>query len=194
MAILSHLLIGIVLLLSILAPFATAEAANETYCVREALVALAHWRDDCDRGGLPPMRCWGRAPSAEQCCGQWVSVTDSRWHKHPPMREKAKGINSITHQEEEVWVPRVKDSGKSWEPLMLEDFDPRGKHRCSNWRVQEPKKYKWFLEHLENFLIKDADRTGMVIGETLPRYDPENKEPFHAPNGRPTISKGGARE
>lgn len=90
-------------------------------------------------------------------------------------------------------MPRVKDNGKQWEPLMLEDYDPRKKSKCSAWQVQDPDMYKWYRLHLDGFLIKDADRTGRVIGETPARYDLENKEPFHAPNGRPTIPKGGNR-
>ena len=62
----------------------------EHSCPRDAMVALAHWRDYCGdwdvMDAFYPRACAGKKPSVENCCGQWVSVDDSRFLDYETVR------------------------------------------------------------------------------------------------------------
>lgn len=48
-------------------------------CARDALVALAIWRQACYGIWKLHARCWLRAPTIERCCTEWAHESDKKW-------------------------------------------------------------------------------------------------------------------
>ncbi|OAP55145.1 hypothetical protein AYL99_10845 [Fonsecaea erecta] len=148
-------------------------AKPEHTCVREALVALANWRQHCDGPGIPPTKCWTRAPNIERCCGKWVDTNDEKYKDYPPVRT-SKEVQIGKTAWEWRWNPKTAKKGHRRE-IVLQSVDEynTGKTECKRWRPESEGVFFAYMQHLREYGIFDADNTGKVIDSKSARYNPE---------------------
>ncbi|OQV01169.1 hypothetical protein CLAIMM_06571 [Cladophialophora immunda] len=118
-------------------------------CVREALIALANWRMHCDGGGIPPPKCWTRAPSVERCCGKWVGVNDEQYKDYPPVRTP-KEVQTGETSWEWHWDAKV-DKGRREVILQTVDEYHSDKTECGRWRAENEVVFSAFMQHLSEY-------------------------------------------
>jgi len=144
----------------------------ERTCVREALVALANWRLHCDGPGIPPPKCWTRAPNIERCCGKWVDINDEHYKDYPPVRT-SREVQTGTTSWEWQWNPKTDNKGHREVILQTADEFNSGKTECKRWRAESEFEYLNFMETLEDYGLADADGSGKALDSSVPRYNPE---------------------
>lgn len=143
-------------------------------CPRDALVALALWRDVCKGINKVDAVCWNRAPSIERCCGKWVYYDDKKWEHagvyHSRVREDLyrdeKSGKVIT-----VFNGPEKRKGKDNMAMRLIIKPSRDDYNtdelgCRIWRAQKTETYTAMMQNLPEYGLIDVNEKGELRAET----------------------------
>lgn len=140
-------------------------------CTRDALVALALWRDVCKGINKLDAQCWDRAPSIERCCGAWVYDVDERWKNagtyHTRKEEK------IIHDEKTGQPIKVfngremrRGLGKDAMRFVIKpswaDYN-MDVGTCRVWRPEDDQTYTAMIQNLPDYGLADVNEKGELL-------------------------------
>jgi hypothetical protein len=143
-------------------------------CARDALVALALWRDVCTVVNKLDAQCWLRAPSIERCCGEWVHVDDEHWKDAGTYHSREE--EKIIHDEKTDQPIKVfngpemrKGSGKNAMRLAIKpgwaDYNTNVR-TCRLWRPQNDDSYTAIMQNLADYGLADVNEKGELHSAT----------------------------
>lgn len=148
-------------------------------CAREALTALAKWREMCALDTFFHQYCWNGEPTLRSCCGKRIKYDDERYLDYPTARARRQ-INTPGGNLDRTYLyrleyPEIKDAMNETRVILLHqpgNFNEE-KDGCHYFRSQSLKEFHFWMRYLNFYGIEDADENGKVFG--MEKWNPEGQ-------------------
>lgn len=139
-------------------------------CPRDAVVAIAHWRDFCGTGRAERF-CWTSAPSIRKCCGTWVHADDERYADYGRVMvarvetyvDDWDGGTRTRHYHETqtpfgaaARAKKVHVIQPGWQDYHM------GDKVCRKWRPKNQGEFAFYMQNLDEFGLRDVDERGRI--------------------------------
>ncbi|KIW94551.1 uncharacterized protein Z519_04527 [Cladophialophora bantiana CBS 173.52] len=105
---------------------------------------------------------------------KWVNVHDRKYKDYPPIRNR-KEVKTGESSWKWPWDPKVDVRGHREVILQTLEGYHSSKRERERWRVESEFGFLGFYEHLHEYGICDADKSGEALDSRVERYDPEGK-------------------
>lgn len=149
-------------------------------CAREALAAVAKWREFCRLDTFLNQYCWVPEPSLRKCCGKTVKVDDPVFVNYPTARYRRQ-INTAAAAADQTFAyrleyPEIRDIFNESRMIIMHEEEKynmgdKEDKSCHRFQSQSLKEFNFWMGKLNYYGVEDADENGKVFG--MEKWNPE---------------------